>query len=95
MREVRLDRLIEVEYEGEQLLINIELQTSRDKKMGTLLLKYCLEVMDEYDLPVLSCVIYLQRLGERGEPPWHLHLRGGRRLIWFDYLSIELAEQTT
>ena len=95
MREVRLDRLIEVEYCGQRFLINVEIQASRDRKIGRRLLKYSLEALDEYDLPVLSCVIYLQPIGELDEPPWYLDLFKDRHLIWFDYVSIELAEKST
>lgn len=95
MREVRLDRLIEVEYEEEHLLINVELQASKDKKMGRRLLRYSLAALEEYELPVLSCVIYLQNVGELDEPPlrWEIHRK--RRLLWFDYVSIQMAEMTT
>lgn len=95
MREIRLDRLIEVEYHGYRLLINVELQSTKDTKIGVRLLEYSLEAMAEYELPVLSCVIYLQRISEMGEPPLSVDLFEGRRMIWFDYISIELAEMTT
>ena len=94
IREIRLDRLIEVEYEGEKLLINVELQVKRDPKMGTRLLRYGLEATEEYELPVLSCVIYLQKIGKMSEPPLRVEI-AGRRLLWFDYISIELAKKTT
>ncbi len=95
MREIRLDRLIEVEYEGERFLINVEIQASKDKKIGRRLLRYSLEAMDEYELPVLSCVIYLQKIGKLKEPPLCVELRAGkRRLLWFDYISIELTKWT-
>lgn len=93
-REIRLDRLIEVEYKGEDLLINFELQVKRDPKMGTRLLRYSLEATEEYELPVLSCVIYLQKIGKMGEPPLRVEV-AKRQLLWFDYVSIELAEKTT
>lgn len=96
MREIRLDRLIEVEYKGRRLLINVEIQASRDRKMGVRLLRYSMEAMEEYGLPVLSCVIYLQKGGKRSKPPLCVDLLPGVwRLLWFDYISIELAEQTT
>jgi hypothetical protein len=95
MREVRLDRLIEVEYELERLLINFELQATRDKKIGRRLLRYSLEALEEYELPVLSCVIHLQDVGELSEPPLRWEICGKRRLLWFDYVSIQLAEKTT
>ncbi|MGH2508275.1 MAG: hypothetical protein ACRDHZ_12865, partial [Ktedonobacteraceae bacterium] len=87
MREVRLDRLIEVEYCKKRVLINFELQATKDTKIGKRLLKYSLEAMDEYNLPVVSCVIYLQKIGKLHEPPWHLDLPGGRCMILFDYIS--------
>ncbi len=59
MREIRLDRLIEVEYCGQRILINLEIQVAKDPRMGMRLLRYSLAALEEYDLPVLSCVIYL------------------------------------
>lgn len=95
MREVRLDALIEVEYEGQRFLINIEFQSTKDETMGGRLLIYSFEVQQEYNLPVLSCVIYLQKVSSTSKPPLCWDLPGGRRVLWFDYLSIELAEMTT
>jgi predicted transposase YdaD len=94
MREIRMDRLIEVELEGVRLLINFEIQATKDGKMGIRLLRYSLEAMDEYELPVLSCVIYLQKIGELDEPPLHVEILKGKRVLWFDYISIELAKKT-
>lgn len=94
MREIRMDRLIEVEFEGVRLLINFEIQATRDGKMGIRLLRYSLEAMDEYELPVLSCVIYLRKIGKLDEPPLHVEVLKGKRILWFDYISIELAKKT-
>lgn len=94
MRELRLDTLIEVEYQGQRLLINIEFQSTRDEMMGGRLLIYSFEIQQEYGLPVLSCVIYLQKVGSTSKPPLCWDLPGGQRVLWFDYLSIELAEKT-
>lgn len=94
MREIRLDTLIEVEYGGQRFLINIEFQSTEDKTMGGRLLIYSFEVQQEYNLPVLSCVIYLQKVSNTSKPPLCWDLPGGRRVLWFDYLSIELAEKT-
>lgn len=96
MREIRLDRLIEVEYKGRRILINVEIQASRDHKMGIRLLRYSLEAMEEYSLPVLSCVIYLQKGGKSSKPPLCVDLLPDEwRLLWFNYISIELAKKTT
>jgi hypothetical protein len=42
-------------------------------------------------LPVLSCVIYLHKVHEAPKPPLEWILPNGRRVLWFDYESIELA----
>lgn len=94
MREIRLDRLIEVEYCGQRMLINLELQAAKDPWMGIRLLRYSLAALEEYDLPVLSCVIYLQHVAELSEPPLCWEIFEGRRVLWFDFVCIRLAEKT-
>jgi len=94
MREIRLDRLIEVEYCERRMLLNLELQASRDPRMGIRLLRYSLAALEEYDLPVLSCVIYLQHVAELSEPPLCWEIFEGRRVLWFDFVCIQLAEMT-
>ncbi len=95
MREIRLDRLIEVEYCGQRILINLEIQVAKDPRMGMRLLRYSLAALEEYDLPVLSCVIYLQHVAELSEPPLCWEIFGGRCVLWFDFVCIRLAEMTT
>jgi hypothetical protein len=46
-REIRLDRLIEVEYQRKRLLMNIERQVRRETKTGIPLLHSSLEAMKE------------------------------------------------
>jgi hypothetical protein len=94
-REIRLDTLIEVEYKGYSLLINVEFQSTRDGGMGERLLIYSYEAKREYELPVLSCVIYLQDVGEVSGPPLCWDVAGELRILWFNYVSIELGEKTT
>src|SRR5579885_1862888 len=95
MREIRLDRLIEVEYCGQRILINLEIQVAKDPRMGMRLLRYSLAALEEYDLPVLSCVIYLQHVAELSEPPLCWEIFEGRCVLWFDFVCIRLAEMTT
>ncbi len=45
MREIRLDRLIEVEYCGQRILINLEIQVAKDPRMGMRLLRYSLAAL--------------------------------------------------
>jgi hypothetical protein len=94
MREIRLDRLIEVEYCGQRMLINLELQAAKDPRMGIRLLRYSLAALEEYKLPVLSCVIYLQHVAEVSEPPLCWEIFEGRCVLWFDFVCIQLAEMT-
>ena len=95
MREIRLDRLIEVEYCGQRILINLEIQAAKDPRMGMRLLRYSLAAVEEYNLPVLSCVIYLQHVAESSEPPLCWEIFEGRCVLWFDFVCIRLAEMTT
>lgn len=91
-REIRSDSMIEAEYNGRGMLIHVEFQSEKDEKMATRLLGYSYEAIREHGLPVLSCVIYLQRTSDVPQPPLNWDLPIGRRVMWFDYISIELAE---
>lgn len=90
-REIRSDGMIEAEYEGQALLIHVEFQVQKEEKIGERLLGYSYEATRLYELPVLSCVIYLKRVANAPQPPYEWNVPGRGSVMAFDYVSIELA----
>jgi len=98
IRTIEADSLLEVTLDGldvtwdeAKLLLHIEIQSTKDPKIGERLLEYSFEAQREHQLPVLSCVIYLRDVGEVPQPPLQWKLPSGRDVLWFDYVSIELG----
>ena len=91
-REIRSDIMLEAEYKCRPFLIHVEFQVKKDKKMGERLLGYSYEGTRLHELDVLSCVIYLRKVGEVPQPPLDRILLDDWRSILFNYRSIELAE---
>jgi predicted transposase YdaD len=91
-REIRSDGMIEADYNGQAVLIHVEFQSKKEAKMVQRLLGYSYEANRAYNLPVLSCVIYLQHVADVPEPPHCWELPEGPKLLWFNYLSIQLAD---
>lgn len=92
-REMRGDAIIEAEYQGQHFLIHIEWQSSRDEDMATRLLGYCYEAIRLHKLPVLSIVIYLQEVSDIPCGPIDQRIPTGRRILWFDFDSLEVCNQ--
>ncbi len=95
IRTIEADCLLEVSDDDMPLLLQIEIQSKRDPNIGERLLEYSFEAMHEHHLPVFSCVIYLRDVSEVPQPPLHWQLPNGREVLWFDYVSIELANIPT
>ena len=102
IRTIEADSLLEVMLDGldvtgdeAKLLLHIEIQSTKDPRIGERLLEYSFEAQREHQLPVLSCVIYLRDVGEVPEPPLRWKLPGGRDVLWFDYVSIDLGKIPT
>ena len=93
-REMRGDTIIEAEYEGQLFLIHIEWQSEKDEEMDERLLGYNYEATRLHKLNVLSAVIYLQVVNNVPKAPLDRILPYGRRMLWFDFDSLELREQT-
>ncbi len=53
------DLVYNITYEGELLILNMELQTDADEQMPLRMLKYHVGLHDKHRLPVLSVVLYL------------------------------------
>ena len=92
-REMRGDIIIEAEYEGQLFLIHVEWQSAKDEEMDERLLGYNYEATRLHKLNVLSVVIYLQAVNDVPQAPLDRALPYGRRMLWFDYESLELHRQ--
>ena len=59
--ETRLvDSLLRVRIDGEEALIHIEFQTADSANMARRMASYIIRLIEQYDLPVYSFVIYLR-----------------------------------
>lgn len=81
--------------DGEEILLQIEFQSSKHKIMPDRQIEYCLQARKKHGpLPIISCVIYLRPDGKLQEPPLCWQLRSGRKLLLFDYVCIKLWKMT-
>jgi predicted transposase/invertase (TIGR01784 family) len=84
------DALLEVIFHEEIMLLHIEFQTSNDPTMANRLLMYNILARNQYDLPVLSCVINLLKDGVIPKSPLKLTISGDLEVLRFHYQSLEL-----
>ncbi len=86
------DGLVKVQVEDEIQFIHFEFQSYYDEKMAVRLLEYNTLIWNEFDMPVISCVIHL--LGDKRIAPSPLHRRGcrGKRVADFYYDTIEIGD---
>lgn len=91
---LEVDGLLEVLINDKVGLINIEFQTYNDSTMGERLARYNMITRFKYELPVLSCVIWLLKDGNVPQSPLTLDFLGVYDVITFNYLSVEIAQLT-
>jgi predicted transposase YdaD len=94
-RTIDADALLEVILNGEDMLLQIEFQSTNDPTIGERLLEYNFEAKREHKLPVHSCVIYLKNDGDIPKSPLSWKLPNGREVLQFHYQSIELGKLST
>lgn len=94
-RTIDADALLEVVLNGEDMLLQIEFQSTNDPAIGERLLEYNFEAKREHKLPVHSCVIYLKNDGSVPKSPLSWKLPNGREVLQFHYQSIELGKLST
>ena len=87
-----VDSLLDVTFKGQEMLVHFEFQTYNDSTMSERMLRYNVLIRSEYDLPVLSCVIYLLRDGNVPVPPLSWMVPTGHKVLDFYFESIELGE---
>jgi predicted transposase YdaD len=95
IRTIEADALLLVIEDGEEILLEIELQSTNDPLIGERLLSYNFEAKRTHKLPVVSCVIYLRDVGDVPQSPLHWTTRKGREVLQFHYEVIELAKIPT
>ncbi len=89
-----VDALLTVSVKDQRMLLHIEFQTYNDPTMAKRLMTYNVLLMDAYQLPVLSCVIYLLRDGTVSQSPLDLFVPTGYRVHTFYFQSIEIGHLT-
>ncbi|HKF36540.1 MAG TPA: hypothetical protein VKB35_06520 [Ktedonobacteraceae bacterium] len=94
-RTIDADALLEVALNGEDMLLQIEFQSTNDPTIGERLLAYNFEAKREHKLPVYSCVIYLKNDGDIPRSPLNWQLPNGQEGLQFHYQSIELGKLPT
>src|SRR5579859_6732168 len=90
-RTIDADALVEAVQDGDQFLAHFEFQSTNDPRIAERLLEYNFEARRAHNLPVYSCVIYLKSDGLVPKPPLVWKIPGGREVLRFHYLSVELG----
>ncbi len=86
--QMRADLVYNILYTGLPHILNMELQTDEDKKMHLRLLQYHVHLLEKYDKPVLSVVLYPF---ERHIPiPPYIEMSGDKALLIYHYQAIAL-----
>lgn len=91
---LEVDALLRVVFDGKEMLLHIEFQAYNDSSMPERLLRYNVLARSEYNLPVLSCVIYLLRDGNVQPSPLRWTVPTGQDILEFHFGSIELGEMS-
>src|SRR6185312_10509586 len=86
------DALLDVQVNGKAMVLHLEFQTHNDPSMPERLLRYNVLTRSEYQLPVLSCVIYLLKEGIIQLSPLKWTTPTGQDVLLFHYESIEIGE---
>ncbi len=81
--------------DGRQQLIHIELQSTNDPTMGDRMVLYHVLARTQYNLPVLSCVIYLRQDGLVPQPLHRWEAADGSVTNEFHYRVVEVANMTS
>jgi hypothetical protein len=91
-REMRSDTLFKCHYKEKEVLVLVELQVKKAQDIGDRLLAYCFEARRKYKRPIKACVIFLKHIADAPQPPHIWDFPTELKMLWFDYLSIEIAD---
>jgi predicted transposase YdaD len=94
-RDIDMDMLYKALFEGEPVLVHLEFQRYNEKEMGRRLLEYNAYATGKFDLPVLSCVIYLKPEGPVVCSPLISKLSRGTVIWRFHFFNVELWKVPT
>lgn len=89
-KSIYADALFRVIFCGQPILLHIEIQSTRHRKMAERLLEYSVQAYLQYGLPVYSVVIYLRKTAKVPEPPLIWKLPNSQEVLRFNFLNIEL-----
>lgn len=84
---MRIDSASLIEYEGEPHVLHLEFESSDDKHFGARLHTYHAILHQDYELPVITMVIYPFRVSELLTSPWY-EKSLGRALVTFHFVVL-------
>ncbi|MBV9689400.1 MAG: hypothetical protein JO202_06790 [Ktedonobacteraceae bacterium] len=85
---MRADRVYRIHYRGQPHILEVEFQASADERMALRLLVYHADLLYDYNLPVISLVVYLFKTTVV-EPPFK-EMSGSEELLSFKYRNVSL-----
>jgi predicted transposase YdaD len=85
------DTLFRGTYQGDLCVVNLEVQLHGDPSMPRRMFEYSSRVSTEYDLPVLSVVLWLEDKGTFPEPHYEMSIGKFVAATW-SYHSVKLFE---
>lgn len=91
---LEMDSLLDIIIDDQKMILHLEFQAYYDSFMPIRLLKYNVLARSEYELPVLSCVIYLFKDRQKQRSPLRWWIPTGHNILDFYYRSIELYKLT-
>lgn len=95
-RNIFIDLLYEVIFNGEKMLVHIEFQRYNDEDMSQRVLEYNVFATIKHKCPVMSFVIYLKKEGEIADPPLVILVPGTTIEIWrLNFTNVLLWEVPT
>ena len=95
-RNIFIDLLYEVLFNGAKMLVHIEFQRYNDEDMSQRVREYNLFADGKYDCPVMSFVIYLKKEGKIAASPLIRTIPGTTIEIWrFNFTNVCLWEIST
>jgi hypothetical protein len=89
-KSIYADALFRVVFCAQEILLHLEIQSSKHQKMAERLLEYSVQAYLQYGLPVYSVVIYLRKTAKVPEPPLVWKLSNGQEVLRFNFMNIEL-----
>ena len=90
-----VDGLVKVQLKDDIMLIHFEFQSHNDSTMAKRLQEYNMLIWNEFEIPVLSCVIHLLGDGHIAPSPFVRTLSveaGGMKIHGFYYKTIEVGD---